>query len=251
MILRGTGTFAIALCLIVPCGTARAEKRNPSTCVSIPPSPPPDAGIGTAASAGHIGEQRFWLGVRSGSGGAPVSVDTGSGGSGSVPGPNLPNLTPRSPSVAPLLRKINSKSATMIPMFYCGSVPDDQEMAVDVPAFDWGVANDDRAEISQAFSVAVLEGTSNAPLAKETVQSIPRSGTRIFRNWPGRPSHVRAINVTAANPKFGSDYDSSPGCYIPAALVGSVTLDPKSLIVRVDADGQITERVESDNDLKR
>jgi hypothetical protein len=34
-------------------------------------------------------------------------------------------------------------------------------------------------------------------------------------------------------------------------LLGSVTLDPKSLIVRVDSGGQIRERVENDNDLRR
>jgi len=137
-------------------------------------------------------------------------------------------------------------------MFYCERVPPDQEMDVDVPAFDWGVANDDRTAVSQPFSVTVLNGASkNAPLTTEIVQSIPPSGTRIFRNWPGRPTRVRVLNVTAANPKFASEHDSTPGCYIPTLLVGTVTLDPKSLIVRVDSRGQITERVENDNELRR
>ncbi|MEO8033672.1 MAG: hypothetical protein ABI837_04520 [Acidobacteriota bacterium] len=215
-----TWTLAITACLMLPFAAARAEFRKQSACALLPPSPFPDGGIETAANT--------------------------------APHPIVPNLTPQAPSPAPLLRKINFTSATMIPMFYCGRVPADQAMDVDVPAFDWGVANDDRTAVNRAFSVAILNGASNnAPLATQSVQSIPRSGTRIFRNWPGRPTRVRVLNVTAANPKFGSEYDSTPGCYIPTALAGSVTLDPKSLIVRVDSDGQITERVESDNDLTR
>lgn len=137
-------------------------------------------------------------------------------------------------------------------MFYCEGVPPDQERDVDVPAFDWGVENDDRTMVGQAFSVTVLNGASkNAPLATEIVQSIPRSGTRVFRNWPGRPTQVRVVNVTAANPKFAKEHDSTPGCYIPTLLMGTVTLDPRSLIVRVDSGGQITERVENDNELRR
>jgi hypothetical protein len=137
-------------------------------------------------------------------------------------------------------------------MFYCEGVPADHEMDVDVPAFDWGVANDDRNAVNRVFSVTLLDGASKTTaLATEIVQSIPRLGTRVFRNWPGRPTRVRVINVTAANPKFASEHDSTPGCYIPTLLVGTVTLDPKSLIVRVDSGGQITERVENDNELRR
>jgi hypothetical protein len=140
----------------------------------------------------------------------------------------------------------------MIPMSYCTSAPTDRETEVDVPAFDWGVGNDDRIAVNRAFSVSVLNGSSSkTPLATEIVQSIPQSGTRVFRNWPGRPTRVRVVNVTPANPKFSSEYDSTPGCYIPTTLAGSVTLDPKSLIVRVDSGGQINERVESDNELTR
>jgi hypothetical protein len=62
---------------------------------------------------------------------------------------------------------------------------------------------------------------------------------------------VKVIRVTGANPKFASEYNSAPGCYIPTARAGSVTLDPNLLVVRVDAGGQIAERVETDNDLTR
>jgi hypothetical protein len=166
--------------------------------------------------------------------------------------PSAPNLTPRSPSTAPLLRKISFKSATRIPAFYCEGVPPDQEMEVDVPAFDWGVANDDETAVNDAFSVAVFNGSSKeTPIAMQIVPSIPPSGTRVFRNWPGRPTRVRVINVTVANPKFASEHDATPGCYIPTALIGRVSLDPQSLIIRVDSGRQITERVEKDNDLRR
>ena len=166
--------------------------------------------------------------------------------------PTAPNLTPLSPSSAPLLQKLSVNSATRIPTFYCEGIPLDQEMEVDVPAFDWGVANDDRVAVQQPFSVAILDDASKStPLAVEVVQSIPRSGTRVFRNWPGRPTRVRVINVTASNPRFASEHDSTPGCYIPTALIGSVTLDPRRLIIRVDSGGQITERVEKDNELRR
>jgi hypothetical protein len=161
-----------------------------------------------------------------------------------------PNLTPQSPSTAPLLRKINLKPATMIPAFYCSRVPVNQETDVDVPPFDWGVANDDQADVREAFTVSLL-ADARAQIATQPVQQIPRAGTRIFRNWPGRPTHVTVIKVTSAHERFAAEYDSTPGCYIPTALVGKVTLDPRVLTVRVDDGGRITERVESDNDLSR
>ena len=165
---------------------------------------------------------------------------------------HAPNLTPQAPSAAPLLRKINAAPATMIPMFYCTGISADRETEVDVPAFDWGVANDDRAEVRHAFTVAIVDAASpGGTLVTEAVPSILRSGTRVFRNWPGRPTRVRVIHVTAANPKFRTEYGAAPGCYIPTALAGSVTLDPGSLIVRVDARGEIAERLENDNDLTR
>jgi hypothetical protein len=163
-----------------------------------------------------------------------------------------PNLTPQNPSVAPLLRRINLGNAAMIPAFYCERVPSDRETEVDVPPFDWGVANDRAAAITQPFTVVVLDGQSkNTPLVKETVPSMPESGTRVFRNWPGRPTRVHVIKITTTHPQFSSEYGSTPGCYIPTAQLGRVKFDPQPLIVRVDAGGQITERVETDNDLRR
>lgn len=163
-----------------------------------------------------------------------------------------PNLTPQSPSTAPLLRKVNLKRGTMIPAFYCAGVSRDQEVEVQVPPFDWGVANDHASPVDGPFAVSLQAGSLNrAPLATHTVRSIAQSGTRIFRNWPGRPSRVRVINVSASNPKLASEFDGAPGCYIPTALAGRITLDPKLLIVRVDDGGRVAERVENDNDLTR
>ncbi len=187
----------------------------------------------------------------------PAQTRPPGGGGATITQPNDPNLTPQQPSIAPLLNKIGNLSATMIPMFYCTTrngirVLQDQDTEVDVPAFDWGVANDNRADVNQAFSVVLLNGSANnAQLASETVQSIVKSGTRIFRNWPGRPARVHVMLVTAANPKFAAEYNSSTGCYIPTAFVGSTRLDPKSLVVRVDSGDAITEHVENDNDLTR
>jgi hypothetical protein len=187
----------------------------------------------------------------------PPPANQGGGGGGVSNQGRDPNLTPQQPSIAPLLNKIGNLKATMIPMFYCSLAPGvDQEKEVAVPAFDWGVANDNRSAVNTAFTVTLIDGTSNTTLATETVQTIVQSGTRIFRNWPGRPARVRVIQVTAAHPKFALEYNSSTGCYIPTALVGSTRLDPKMLIVRVDPGGPnnigvITESVENDNDLVR
>lgn len=164
----------------------------------------------------------------------------------------FPNLTAQASSAAPLLRKINLKAATMIPSSYCAGIPFDRETEVDVPPFDWGVANDDRSAVNQAFAVTLLGGTSSGmSLATQTVQSIPRAGMRIFRNWPRRPTRVTVIHVTDANERFATEYDRTPGCYIPTALVRTVVLDPKPLVIRVDDGDRIAERVETDNDLIR
>jgi hypothetical protein len=174
--------------------------------------------------------------VQGGSGGKTVGSTTSS----------VPNLTPvRLFPERPLLRKINTLSSLMIPMFFCSGVGNNEEEDVDIPAFEWGVANDNRAAVAQPFSVAVLNGTS--PLATQTVASIPESDTRTFRNWPGRPARIRVVKVTG--PPLLSEYNNSPGCYIPNALAGKVTLDPKPLVIRVDSTSQITERNEPDNDL--
>jgi hypothetical protein len=164
---------------------------------------------------------------------------------------SLPNLKPQSPSTAPLLRKINNGPATMIPSFYCAGISADQEVEVQVPPFDWGVANDDRSAVQEPFSVSLLGGSTRASLATQTVSIIPESGTRIFRNWPGRATRVKVIKLTRENPRLAAEYEGTPGCYIPTALAGKITLDPKPLIIRVDDGGRIAERVETDNDLTR
>ena len=179
----------------------------------------------------------------------PAQPGRGSSGGATVGTSSTPNLTPvRLFGERPLLRKINTRSALMIPMFYCSGVGNNEEKEVAVPAFEWGVANDNRSAINQAFSVAVLNGASNnAPLSTQNVATLPQSDSRSFRNWPGRPARVRVVKVTG-DPLM-KEYDHSAGCYIPNALVGRVTLDPKPLIIRVDSGGQITERDEPDNDL--
>lgn len=185
----------------------------------------------------------------------PPRDNTDGGSGGNIIQDDRPNLTPQQPSIAPLLKKLGSLKATKIDSRHCPSSSQDQEVEVDVPAFDWGVANDDRSAVNTPFTVTLLDGDTNRPLATETVQNIGESSTRIFRNWPGRPARVKVIFVTAANPDF-ADYDRSPGCYIATALVSSTKLDPQSLIVRVDSGGPnntgvIAERVENDNDLVR
>ena len=182
---------------------------------------------------------------------ATLPLAVADGGPDSATSSRASNLTPQSPSTAPLLRKINTKRATMIAPFYCAGVPADQEMDVAVPPFDWGVANDGSG-VKETFLVTLRAGKAGELLlATQTVQSIPQSGIRVFRNWPRRPTHVRVVNVTGSNERFTTEYDATPGCYIPTALAGSVVLDPRPLIVRVDAGGHITERVESDNELTR
>jgi hypothetical protein len=147
---------------------------------------------------------------------------------------------------------MNQEPAAMIPSFYCTGVPADREVEVQVPPFDWGVANDDGGDIQQAFTITLSGGTSNRlPLDSQTVRTMPRSGTRIYRNWPGRPARVTVISVSASNAKLASDYGGRPGCYVPAALAGRVAFDPKPLAIRVDDGGKIAERVETDNELTR
>lgn len=203
----------------------------------------------------ELNERLGWPSVtvrRPGGGGNQNPPPPPQPGAGGTPGTNVgstPNLTPnRLFNERPLLRKVNTLSSLMVPSFFCAGLAIDEEREVDVPAFEWGVANDNRTAITQPFAVAVLNGAGgNAPLAAQTVTTLPQSDIRTFRNWPGRPARVKVVNVQSN--RLMSEYNNSAGCYIPNALAGRVTLDPKPLIIRADSASQIAERVETDNDL--
>lgn len=147
----------------------------------------------------------------------------------------------------PLLRKINTLSATMVPIALCGNLGNDEEGDRPLPDFEWGVSNTD-FEVTTPFQVQLVNGATGATLATQTVPGIPRGDLRTFRNWPGRPASVRLVRVVA---RLLKDYDNAPGCYVAKSAASSVTLDPRPILIRVDTGSAVPEGSrENDNELR-
>lgn len=155
-----------------------------------------------------------------------------------------PNLTPAHLfGNRPLLRKINNFRQIEVPGTFCASHGNNEEREVDVPPFEWGVSNDNRSDVQTPFTVQLIDGSSGTVLATQQMNALREGRTESFRNWPNRPSRIRVVKVTG--PPLMAQYGNATGCY----LVSSVALDPRPIIIRVDAGGSVTERVENDNDL--
>lgn len=196
----------------------------------------------------NVNDQAGWstIAVRQPGTGAPAPANpqspTSPPRSGSTQ-PSEPNLLPvQLFANRPLLRKINTLAATEIPGTFCTGFGNNEERDVDVPAFEWGVSNDNnRSDVTTPFIVQLLDG--NNVLATQQITRLNGGQMLTFRNWRGRPSRVRAVKVTG--PPLLSQYGNAVGCY----LVSSSPLDPRPITIRVDAGGTIPERVEVDNDL--
>jgi hypothetical protein len=136
--------------------------------------------------------------------------------------------------------------------FFCDRLAASVVTAVPVPRLTWGVAGVNIELANSQFDVQLIDMTNpNAPRVLDTLslaQGFPANTPLVHRdNYPGRPTSIRVVR----NPSFpfGSGTLTFTGCFTEPGSTQS--LDPMSLLLRVDPNNRINEgERENDNDYR-
>jgi hypothetical protein len=171
--------------------------------------------------------------------------------------PSAPNLLPAlaTPTVLtrPLGAAVITTRGSMFPVnsFFCSRLAANTPTTVDVPKLTWGVSGvniESATGAAARFDVQLLDADANRILDTLTLpQGFPSNTPLVQRdNYPGRASTIRVV----MNPRFqeGSALRTFAGCFTEPG--STQTLDPKTLLVKVDPDNRIIESNENDNELR-
>lgn len=167
----------------------------------------------------------------------------------------LPNLLPALVTPTVLTRALGATISTTrggmvaVNNFFCANLAANVVTTVNVPKLTWGVSGVNIEAVNTRFDTQLLDADANRVLDTLTLPlGFPANTPLVQRdNYPGRATTLRVVR----DPRFqlGAAQQTTIGCFTEPG--STPTLDPKTLLIRVDPDNRIDEGSrENDNDLR-